>query len=158
VRDGQTSPHRPRFVVSRSTCPPLSPSPHANSVIIGTAVLNTHSNKTTTHANSFIIGTAVINKHTQSGRHCFRGSLPARGRGAAAPQAIQGGRDTIQGDMLWLRRREPPIFANSCRSTPEIPARRVRKEKGVGEGGGWMFLKSRVGRRCRCDNSPPAGK
>jgi hypothetical protein len=42
VRDGQTSPHRPRLVVSRSTCPPLSPSPHANSFIIGTAVINTH--------------------------------------------------------------------------------------------------------------------
>jgi len=27
VRDGQTSPHRSRLVVSRSTCPPLSPSP-----------------------------------------------------------------------------------------------------------------------------------
>jgi hypothetical protein len=27
VRDGQTSPHRPRLVVSRSTCPPLSPLP-----------------------------------------------------------------------------------------------------------------------------------
>ena len=42
VRDGQTSPHRPRLVVSRSTCPPLSPSPHANSFIRGTAVINTH--------------------------------------------------------------------------------------------------------------------
>ena len=42
VRDGQTSPHRPRLVVSRSTCPPLTPSPHANSFIIGTAVINTH--------------------------------------------------------------------------------------------------------------------
>jgi hypothetical protein len=28
--------------VSRSTCPPLSPSPHANSLTIGTAVINTH--------------------------------------------------------------------------------------------------------------------
>jgi hypothetical protein len=27
VRDGQTSPHRPRLVVSRNTCPPLSPPP-----------------------------------------------------------------------------------------------------------------------------------
>jgi hypothetical protein len=27
VCDGQTSPHRPRLVVSRSTCPPLSPPP-----------------------------------------------------------------------------------------------------------------------------------
>jgi hypothetical protein len=45
VRDGQTSPHRPRLVVSRSTCPPLSPSPHANSFIIGTTVINTHTVK-----------------------------------------------------------------------------------------------------------------
>jgi hypothetical protein len=43
VCDGQTSPHRPRIVVSRSTCPPLSPSPLANSFVIGTTVLNTHS-------------------------------------------------------------------------------------------------------------------
>jgi hypothetical protein len=42
VRDGQPSPHRPRLVVSRSTCPPLSPSPLANSFIKGTAVVNTH--------------------------------------------------------------------------------------------------------------------
>ena len=38
----QTGPHRPRLVVSRGTCPPLSPCPHANSFIIGTAVINTH--------------------------------------------------------------------------------------------------------------------
>jgi hypothetical protein len=42
VRGGQTSPHRPRLVASRSTCPPLSPSPHANSFVIGTSVINTH--------------------------------------------------------------------------------------------------------------------
>jgi hypothetical protein len=42
VRDWQTSPHRPRLVVSQSRCPPLSPSPHANSFVIGTAVINTH--------------------------------------------------------------------------------------------------------------------
>jgi hypothetical protein len=38
--DGQTSPHKPRLVVSHSTCPPLSPSPHwhANSFEIGPAV------------------------------------------------------------------------------------------------------------------------
>jgi len=34
VRDGQTSPHRPRLVVSHSTCPPLSSPPHANSFVI----------------------------------------------------------------------------------------------------------------------------
>ena len=42
MRDEQTSPHRPRLVVSYSTCPPLSPSPHANSFVRGTAVINTH--------------------------------------------------------------------------------------------------------------------
>jgi hypothetical protein len=42
VRDGQPSPHRPQLVVSRSTCPPISPSPHANSFVLGPAVINTH--------------------------------------------------------------------------------------------------------------------
>ena len=42
VRDRQTSPLRPRLVVSRSTCPPLSPSPHANSFVLGTAINNKH--------------------------------------------------------------------------------------------------------------------
>ena len=45
VCDGQTSPHRHRLVVSRSTCPPLSPSSHANSFVIGTAVIITHPEK-----------------------------------------------------------------------------------------------------------------
>ena len=31
VRDGQTSPHKPRLVVPHSTCPSLSPSPPAHS-------------------------------------------------------------------------------------------------------------------------------
>ena len=43
VCDGQTSPHRPRLVVSHSTCPPLSSPPHANSFVIGPAVIkHTH--------------------------------------------------------------------------------------------------------------------
>jgi len=40
--DGQTSPHKPRLVVPHSTCPSLSPSPPAHSLIIGPAVINTH--------------------------------------------------------------------------------------------------------------------
>jgi hypothetical protein len=56
VRDGQTSPHKPKLVVPHSTCPSLSPSPPANSFIIGPAVINTHT----------IIGPAVINTHTHS--------------------------------------------------------------------------------------------
>jgi len=42
VRDEQTHPHRPRLVVSHSTCPPLSSSPPVNSFMIGPAVINTH--------------------------------------------------------------------------------------------------------------------
>jgi hypothetical protein len=43
VCDGQTSPHRPRLVVSRCTClPPLSPSPQANNFLTGTVVINTY--------------------------------------------------------------------------------------------------------------------
>jgi hypothetical protein len=41
--------HRSRFVVSRSTGPPLSPSPHANSCVIGPAVINTHTHTHTPH-------------------------------------------------------------------------------------------------------------
>ena len=37
VRDGQTRPHKPRLVVSHGTCPPLSPSPHVNSFVVGPA-------------------------------------------------------------------------------------------------------------------------
>ena len=52
VRDGQTHPHRPRLVVSHSTCPPLSSSPHAHSFVIGPAVIkHTHTirNSNQTH-------------------------------------------------------------------------------------------------------------
>ncbi len=31
-----------QLVVSRSTCPPMSPPPHAYSVVLGSAVINTH--------------------------------------------------------------------------------------------------------------------
>jgi hypothetical protein len=40
VCGGQTSPHKPRLVVSHSTCPPLSSSPHAHSFVFGTAVIH----------------------------------------------------------------------------------------------------------------------
>ena len=43
MRDGRTHSHRPRLVVSHSTCPPLSSPPHANSFVIGPAVIkHTH--------------------------------------------------------------------------------------------------------------------
>jgi hypothetical protein len=48
VRDEQTHPHRPRLVVFHSTRSPLSSSPHANSFVIGPAVIKhtqTHTDK-----------------------------------------------------------------------------------------------------------------
>jgi len=45
VRDEQTSPHSPWLVVSRSTCPPLFPSPNANRFVIGTTVMNAHTSR-----------------------------------------------------------------------------------------------------------------
>ena len=44
IKHVQPSPHKPepRLVVSHSTCPPLSSSPHAHSFVLGTAVINTH--------------------------------------------------------------------------------------------------------------------
>jgi hypothetical protein len=44
VCGGQASPHKPRLVVSHSTCPPLSSSPHAHSFVFGTVVINTTHN------------------------------------------------------------------------------------------------------------------
>ena len=41
VCGGQPSQHKPRLVVSHSTCPPLSSSPHAHSCVIGPAGINT---------------------------------------------------------------------------------------------------------------------
>jgi hypothetical protein len=52
VRDEQTHPHRPRLVVSHSTCPPLSSSPHANSFVIGPAVIkHTHAERFASYRN-----------------------------------------------------------------------------------------------------------
>jgi hypothetical protein len=42
VCGGQPSPHKPRLVVSHSTCPPLSSSPLPHSFVLGTTVINTH--------------------------------------------------------------------------------------------------------------------
>ena len=64
VRDGQPHPHRPRLVVSHSTCPPLSSSPPANSFVTGPAVINTHTY--TCAAGSQLPGT-LQTKHVFSG-------------------------------------------------------------------------------------------
>ena len=88
MRDGQTSPHRPRLVVSRSTCPPLSSPPHANSFVLGPAVIkhtrkggtggkifpsNTH---THTHTHTHIVPLHT-RKHTHSSLCTQFGVLPS---------------------------------------------------------------------------------
>jgi hypothetical protein len=55
VRDGQTSRHKPRLVVSHSTCPPP---PHANSFVIGPAVIN--NNNVTRFCTSFAPRAATV--------------------------------------------------------------------------------------------------
>jgi hypothetical protein len=61
VRDGQTGQHKPRLVVSRITCPPLSPSPQANSFVTCTAVINKHTPRPTppTHRPPFRASSSV---------------------------------------------------------------------------------------------------
>jgi len=45
VCGGQPSPRKPRLVVSHSTCPPLSSSPHAHSFVLGTAEINNYTER-----------------------------------------------------------------------------------------------------------------
>ena len=80
MRDGQTSPHSPRLVVSRSTCPPLSSPPNAN---------------------SFVLGPAVV-KHTQKGATCVK--IPGSSRVPAgwAPDPLMIGIRSPDGLVVGL--------------------------------------------------------
>ena len=64
-RVGQTSPHKTRLVVFHSTCSPLSPSPQANSFVIGTARSRRRDGEVSrTRGGSFKNG-------QESGKKCF---------------------------------------------------------------------------------------
>ena len=65
MRDEQTHPHRPRLVVSHSTCPPLSSSPHAHSFLIGPAVIK-HTQYRLLPPREQLCNRSCSNKHTQS--------------------------------------------------------------------------------------------
>ncbi len=69
ICDGQTHPHRPRLVVSHSTCPPLSSSPHAHSFVIGPAVIK----HTLFHTIYSRFHTTVCNHTTPSISYRLRG-------------------------------------------------------------------------------------
>ncbi len=91
VCGGQPSPqapHKSRLVVSHSTCPPLSSSPHAHSFVIGPAVINTHGRSLLQHASThqrlcsmvWALGMTVC-RSTQAvsprRRHLCRGTSPS---------------------------------------------------------------------------------
>ena len=86
VRDGQTRPHRPRLVASRSTCPPPSPPPREQ-------LYNRYcSSKHTT----------VINTHTSINEHTSLTPSPSRAAIAAA-QLL--GRSAVPRDLVLWRER-----------------------------------------------------
>jgi hypothetical protein len=60
VCGGQPSPHKPRLVVSHSTCPPLSSSPHAHIFVLGPAVINTHTHNLTHHLSFGFVGASGV--------------------------------------------------------------------------------------------------
>jgi hypothetical protein len=84
VCGGQASPHKPRLVVSHSTCPPLSSSPHANSFVLGTAVINTH-----THA------------HRETEAHFTAAGLPSQRNQS---ESFRFKRAAFYTNQIWSRR------------------------------------------------------
>ena len=104
MRDGQTSPHKPRLVVPHSTCPSLSPSPPAHSFIIGPAVINTH---TLSSARPFSNGI-----FRSDGAPCARPLLPSSDRSAG--QRNQPSHSTV------LAR---PVCLFVCVSAASFPCR-----------------------------------
>jgi hypothetical protein len=58
VCGGQPSPHKPRLVVSHSTCPPLSSSPHAHSFVL-TAVINNKTSREVRHPSGELNGDTI---------------------------------------------------------------------------------------------------
>jgi hypothetical protein len=115
VRAGQNSPHKPLLVVSHSTCPPLYPSPLANSFIIGTAVINNNPGGTCSlnsaarpgpisctcpplssppHGHNIVLGTAVINYNNISSKFLHSGLVES---------------------LFWVRRRRGFIHIDKKR-------------------------------------------
>jgi hypothetical protein len=75
VRDGQTHPHRPRLVVSHSTCPPLSSSPNAHSFVIGPAVIK---HTCSSHQRTVRLGGANVDFRVSRSACAPVGAAPAR--------------------------------------------------------------------------------
>ena len=115
MRDGQTSPHSPGLVVSRSTCPPISPPPHANSFVLGPAVINTH---------TLVFDLSIT--HDRIGSSCHvqqKGSL-SHTRDLDAPLCIAAHRKLTRYRQQYADNQNisflPAIVSTSCRMHGEF--------------------------------------
>jgi hypothetical protein len=112
VRDDQTHPHRPRLVVSHSTCPPLSSSPHANSFVIGpTVIKHTHTQKQNTFVSKNLSdetnGVAFMKKRSA---HTTGSTVEA----VVCERAVVGGRGQViraAGGHVGVRVWQPWLLA-----------------------------------------------
>jgi hypothetical protein len=129
VRDGQPSPHRPRLVVSRSTCPPISPPhPHVNSFVLGPAVINTpektphntHTIQGSVQGSGNVQGVAVRPDWPGQGSGQGGGVRYWTGGGCPAPDSPvpDGGRDVR---YRKIEQRWQPRLRSTRRSTLETP-------------------------------------
>jgi hypothetical protein len=73
VCGGQPSPHKPRLVLSHSTCPPLSSSPHAHSFVLGTAIINT-----TQCVHREFLRLLFLQAHRETAAHFHATGLPSQ--------------------------------------------------------------------------------
>jgi hypothetical protein len=99
--------HTPRLVVSHAICPPLSPSTHANSIVIGPAVINNKRERV------LFIGTQFSILYTSM-------YSPA---GAASPCAVNNNRDIIATRIR--RERDPARESLRVRAQSASPYIRV---------------------------------
>jgi hypothetical protein len=123
VCGGQPSPHKPRLVVSHSTCPPLSSSPHAH---------------------SFVLGTAVINKTSRS-YSVKLGTRPRPRQAAAAVAGGDGAREARTGSRPKRTCCDTPATARLRRGRPLTtlqPTKRQPATTGAVELGGRITTRS----------------
>jgi hypothetical protein len=108
VCGGQPSPHshKPRLVVSHSTCPPLSSSPHAHIFVLGTAVINNNALHLECHRNATNRSAA------------FYQSLKSKVGLASAKAAVLGINLNVEG---WHISR-PSAHSLSCSPSPPPPS------------------------------------
>jgi hypothetical protein len=115
VRDGQTSPHRPRLVVSRSTCPPLFPPPPQREQLCTRSCSNKHTGGPSRPA---VRGGP---RTTPGGWGAQWGPGDVHGRAAGAQDAPIRGRAPPFGWCVTDRRGPRPLPAGGAWGSPDHP-------------------------------------